>query len=70
MNKYRWFKELKESKEAEIAAGEEQLATKKQELADADEKLAQSKESKAMFVRSVGSVPKSGPVCGLGSVSH
>merc|ERR1719235_1989238 len=38
------FKELKESKEAEIAAGEESLATKKQELADADEKLAQSKE--------------------------
>merc|ERR1719453_1147457 len=35
---------LKESKEAEIAAGEELLATKKQELADADEKLAQSKE--------------------------
>merc|ERR1719359_990003 len=38
------YKELKESKEAEIAAGEEALAVKKQELATADEKLAQSKE--------------------------
>merc|ERR1719453_1113189 len=38
------YKEMKEAKEAEIAAGEEALATKKQELADADEKLAQSKE--------------------------
>merc|ERR1719453_1702604 len=38
------YKEMKEAKEAEIAAGEELLATKKQELADADEKLAQSKE--------------------------
>merc|ERR1719359_1563012 len=38
------YKELKESKEAEIAAGQETLATKQQELATADEKLAQCKE--------------------------
>jgi chromosome segregation ATPase len=38
------YKGLKETMEAEIAAGQEALATKKQELAESDEKLAQAKE--------------------------
>merc|ERR1712057_17566 len=35
---------MKAAKEAEIAAGQEQLETKTQELATTDEKLAQSKQ--------------------------
>merc|ERR1711975_12830 len=38
------YEELKAAKEAEIAAGQEQIDTKTQELADTDEKNAQAKE--------------------------
>merc|ERR1719449_433045 len=38
------YEELKAAKEAEIAAGQDQIDTKTQELADTDEKNAQSKE--------------------------
>merc|ERR1711988_489297 len=38
------YEDLKAAKEAEIAAGQEQVDTKTQELADTDEKLAQSKQ--------------------------
>merc|ERR1719478_1136378 len=38
------YEDLKAAKEAEIAAGQEQIETKTQELANADEKLAQSKQ--------------------------
>merc|ERR1711870_113851 len=38
------YEDLKAAKEAEIAAGQEQIDTKTQELADTDEKLAQAKE--------------------------
>merc|ERR1712137_1493092 len=38
------YEDLKAAKEAEIAAGQEQIDTKTQELADTDEKNAQAKE--------------------------
>merc|ERR1719337_498275 len=38
------YEDLKAAKEAEIAAGQEQIDSKTQELADTDENLAQSKE--------------------------
>merc|ERR1719152_857111 len=38
------YEDLKAAKEAEIAAGQDQIDSKTQELADTDEKLAQSKE--------------------------
>merc|ERR1712146_429438 len=38
------YEDLKEAKEAEIAAGQEQIDTKTQELATADEKNAQAKQ--------------------------
>merc|ERR1719478_1120440 len=38
------YEDLKAAKEAEIAAGQEQIETKTQELANTDEKLAQSKQ--------------------------
>merc|ERR1712228_887950 len=38
------YEDLKAAKEAEIAAGQDQIDTKTQELADTDEKLAQAKE--------------------------
>merc|ERR1719353_816001 len=38
------YEDLKAAKEAEIAAGQEQIDSKTQELADTDEALAQSKE--------------------------
>merc|ERR1712014_34184 len=38
------YEDLKAAKEAEIAAGQEQLDAKTQELATTDEKLAQSKQ--------------------------
>merc|ERR1711966_585563 len=41
------YEDLKAAKEAEIAAGQEQIDTKMQELADTDEKNAQSKEDVA-----------------------
>merc|ERR1712146_870269 len=44
MDNQKAYEELKAAKEAEIAAGQEQLDTKTQELADTDEKNAQAKE--------------------------
>jgi len=41
------YEDLKAAKEAEIAAGQEQIDTKTQELADTDEKNAQAKEDVA-----------------------
>merc|ERR1719231_440326 len=38
------YEEVKEAKEAEIQAGQDQIDTKTQELADTDEKNAQAKE--------------------------
>merc|ERR1719243_256132 len=38
------YTDLKAAKEAEIAAGQDQVATKTQELADTDQKLAQTKQ--------------------------
>merc|ERR1719152_50800 len=38
------YEDLKSAKEAEIAAGQDQIESKTQELADTDENLAQSKE--------------------------
>jgi chromosome segregation ATPase len=38
------YEDLKAAKEAEIAAGKEQIATKTQEVADTDERLAHNKE--------------------------
>merc|ERR1719478_1340346 len=44
MSNAKAYEDLKAAKEAEIAAGQEQLDTKSEELATTDEKLAQSKE--------------------------
>merc|ERR1719145_17861 len=44
MTNQKAYEDLKAAKEAEIAAGQEQIDTKTQELADTDEKNAQAKE--------------------------
>merc|ERR1719169_408854 len=44
MENQKAYEDLKAAKEAEIAAGQEQIETKTQELANTDEKLAQSKQ--------------------------
>merc|ERR1712194_974188 len=44
MENQKAYEDLKAAKEAEIAAGQEQIDTKTQELADTDEKNAQAKE--------------------------
>merc|ERR1719359_1563384 len=44
MENQKAYEDLKAAKEAEIAAGQEQIETKTQELATTDEKLAQSKQ--------------------------
>merc|ERR1719426_630957 len=44
MENQKAYEDLKAAKEAEIAAGQEQIETKTQELANADEKPAQSKQ--------------------------
>merc|ERR1712100_603285 len=47
MTNQKAYEDLKAAKEAEIAAGQEQIDTKTQELADTDEKNAQAKEDVA-----------------------